>query len=256
MIVIDADIEKRAAIVGPHHAAAGVGNLVGDVAARGQIPDPDGVEFRALVVDRVGEKFMVGAVRGAAQVPVGLALGLGVAVENDAVLLGAAAAWPASQLGILAAFDVARIVLERPVGRRHGAVVLLEPRLHFVEQRLLQRLRRRERPLSVGVFRLQIGADFQIELCRVAHHVLPVFGAQPAVVVGQGHAVMGNRSWPACGGWGRGRESGRLSVRGHVGPFRRRIRVRAGAALRGGGAATERWHSDQCRRWRAGLVAG
>ena len=122
------------------------------------------------------------------ELPIGLALRLLVAVEQD--LLLAAAAWPPAQARILAAGDVAHEVLVSPVRSRHRAVVFLDARFHLGIERRLQLARIGQRGVGVGVLRLQVGADLLIEHRGVAHHLLPVAGAQPGVLVDQLDAVM------------------------------------------------------------------
>ena len=60
----------------------------------------DGEELGALVVDGVGEAAVIGAVGGGAELPVGLALGLLVAVEQDRSSAPAAARLPAQAADI------------------------------------------------------------------------------------------------------------------------------------------------------------
>ena len=83
VVVVEAHVEQRLAVARPDDGAARVGDGVGQVLAGRQVADADGEELGALVVDGVGEQRVVGAVRGGAELPVGLALGLLVAVEQD-----------------------------------------------------------------------------------------------------------------------------------------------------------------------------
>ena len=62
---------------------------------------------------------------------------------------------------------------------------------------VLQRRRVGQRALGVGVLGFEIGADLGLEHGGVAHHLLPVVGAQPSVIVDQLDAVTGPRSWAA-----------------------------------------------------------
>ena len=67
----------------PDDRAAGVGHGLAQVLAGGEVADLDGEELGALLVDRIGEIAVVRAVRGGTELPVALALGLLVAVEQD-----------------------------------------------------------------------------------------------------------------------------------------------------------------------------
>ena len=187
VVVVEADIEHRLAVAGPDDAAARVGHLVGEVAAGGEVADADGERLRALVVDGVGEQSMVMAVGDGAELPVGLVRGFLVAVEQHG--LGAAGARLPAYERVLAAGDVAHVVGPGAVRGGDGAVVLLDPPLHLREQGVLQVGGVREPGLGMGVLRLEVGADRRVEHGGIAHHLLPVGGAQPGVVVGNRDAV-------------------------------------------------------------------
>src|SRR5262249_25136883 len=117
----------------------------------------DGEELGALVIDAVGQQPVVGAVRDAAELPIGVAFGFAVAIKQDR--LGAAAARTPADPGILPAGDVARGGLAGGVRSGRRAVVFLDAGLHFGEQRILPVERVAQRFLGEGVLRLQVGAD-------------------------------------------------------------------------------------------------
>src|SRR3546814_1114134 len=92
---------------------------------------------------------MGGPVRAGSDPEVARALGLAVAVEQHLLpRLGIDRA--AAEHRVLAAGLVALVVGEGPVGARHRAVVLLDARLHLLEELLLQGLRRRHHRFGVG----------------------------------------------------------------------------------------------------------
>jgi hypothetical protein len=183
VVVVQPHVEQGAGVARPDYGAARVGNCVGEVLPGLHVPEANREELRALVVDRIGQVAVVGAVRCGAELPVGLALRFPVAVHDH--LLGPTTPRAAAQPWVLSTCHVAYEVFERPIGRGNRAVVLLDARLHFREQRVLQLLRVLERGLGVGVFRLQVGADVRIEQPGIAHHLLPVGRAQPTVLVHQ-----------------------------------------------------------------------
>jgi hypothetical protein len=43
--------------------------------------------------------------------------------------------------------------------------------------------------LAIAVFRLQVSADRRIKLLRIAHHLPPVRGFEPSVLIGEANAV-------------------------------------------------------------------
>ena len=202
VVVVEAHIEQRPAVVGPHEGSARVGDAVGEVQTGREVADADGVELGSTVVARVGKQRMIGAVLRVPEVPIGLALGLGVAVEEHG--LGAARARAAAEQRILPAGDEARGVGEGPVGRRHGAVVLLEAPLHLQEQLVLEPPGVGELGIAEGVLGLEIGADLRVERGRIAHHVLPVAGLEPGIVVDKLGAVPGRGAGMARAGRGLG----------------------------------------------------
>ncbi len=212
MICVEPHVEDGGAVGSPHDRAASVGDGIVEVPASAHVANADGVEFRALVVDAVGEQTVVRAMRQRAHRPVGLALGLPVAVDQDR--FGPAAAWTPADARILAAGDGRRIVVPRTVGGGHRAVVLLDPRLHFLEQGFLQGLGVGHGRFHVGVLGLEIGTDFAVEQRWIAHHLLPVGRPQPGVVVDERDAVMADAARPLRGMGGLGRTG--LTVLGHV----------------------------------------
>ena len=87
---------------------------------------------------------------------------------------------------------------------RHLPVILFQPRLHLLKQRLLQRLGIGERGGRIGVFGFEVGSDLGVEQRWLAHHLLPVRGSEPAIVIGNRNAMM-------RGGAGQAPRDGRQS---------------------------------------------
>ena len=209
----------------PHDRALGVGNFVGQVVAGGEIAHAQRIDLRALVVGRPCEQLVVGRVRASAELEIGLAGCQGVAVEK--LLLGASVAQLAAQDRMLAALPIARVIGERPVRARHRGVVLLDAPLHLGKQRLLQRLGVRQRSSRCSRSRLRDNRGSSDRAGRrIAHHLAPIVGAQPRVVIDQRDAMPGRcRRVPL--GLRRGRKAfGALE--------------HAGSGRRGGGSATAR----------------
>ena len=105
---------------------------------------------------------MVGAVPAGEGAEVGLAFRLPVAVEQDLFRRLVVARRPAMDR-VFAALDIADIVEPAPVGRRDGAVVLLDPPAHLVIERFAKIDVGSEKGVLVCVLGLQIGADFRVE---------------------------------------------------------------------------------------------
>jgi len=89
---------------------------------------------------------------------------------------------------------------------RHLTIVFFQPRLHFREQRVLQRLRRRQGRRGIGILGFEIRADARVEQIWLAHDLLPIGSAQPAIVVGERNTVIRQRNRGAIRVWsGQGR---------------------------------------------------
>src|SRR5262249_49174739 len=76
VLVVQFYIVERLGVPLPHHAAAGIYDAVGQFFSRAEIAHDDGIEFRALVVIRPGQQFMIVAVVDAAELEKFLALRL------------------------------------------------------------------------------------------------------------------------------------------------------------------------------------
>jgi len=71
-------------------------------------------------------------------------------------------------------------------------VVFLDAPAHFSAQLLSQWLKIAGHLSVIGILRVQDGADIAIELARISQHILPFCIAQPCVIVGAFHAVLGD----------------------------------------------------------------
>ncbi len=114
VMLIEADVKQGLAVVRPDDAAARIGNAVGQVLAAGEIAHANGVQFRPLVVAGVGKQLVVGTVMEAAEIPVGFAFGLDIAIEQNLLVL--ARALPTADERILPSGNELSGVGERPVG--------------------------------------------------------------------------------------------------------------------------------------------
>ena len=90
---------------------------------------------------------------------------------------------------MLPVLAIAQIIGIRPIGLRQGGIVFLDPTFHFGKQRFLQGSMVGEGVLAIAVFRLQVSADRRIKLLRIAHHLPPVRGFEPSVLIGEANAV-------------------------------------------------------------------
>ena len=183
------------------------------------------------------------AVGDAAELPIGVACGFLVAVEQKR--LWTPTARTTAHSWILAAGDIAREIFKGAVGCGHRTVILLDASLHLGKQGVLQCERVAQHLRGKGVFRLQVGTDLRCQQRRVAHDLLPVVGAQPGIFVDQLDAVLDAEDRPALGGWRRetcersietvhGAPVGRAQLASWGGRFRRRIRPEAGTIGRTG----------------------
>ena len=102
---------------------------------------------------------------------------------------------------------IADIIVPRAVGGGDGAIVLLDPALHFGEQLGLQGLRALEHIGGVGVLSDEMLADIGAKHFGVAQHLLPVLVLHPGIVINSGAAKLGNGFGVTAGGgglWGHG----------------------------------------------------
>ena len=100
---------------------------------------------------------------------------------------------------MIGAFGIAARIGIVAVGPRHRIVRFRYPPAHFRNQRLLQADSRGHHRIGIGVFGLEMGADICRQQRRVAHHVAPVLGLQPGIVVVPANAVMDGLSRPFFG---------------------------------------------------------
>jgi hypothetical protein len=118
----------------------------------------------------------------AAEAEIFAALAEFVAVEQQ--LLGSRhVAQLAAVARLLTAGHIGGIIGIGAVGRGNRGVVFLDAALHLGEQPLLQAGRVRQRRLVIGILGFEIGADIGGQQRRVVHHLLPVGGLQPVIIV-------------------------------------------------------------------------
>lgn len=187
MVVVDVDVIEERQIEAPDHAAAGLRQDIGQVLAGIPAPDADGEELGPAQVGAPGFEPVVRRMARAAELEVVGGLCQCVAVEDD-LDVAAAARRAADQL-VLATVSELPQIGEGPVRRGYAQIVLLDSAAHFRDQRLLQRLRRRQQRLGIGVFGLEIGPDIRIKQGRVAQHLLPLLVLQPGIVVSDRDAM-------------------------------------------------------------------
>ena len=125
---------------------------------------------------------------GGAHTEEGLALGLGLLVQQD--LLGPVAPLPTDVRRVLGTRGVAGEIDEGSVGLRCRGVVLADPPLHFPEEGVLESLRRSQDRPGVGVLGFEVPANLGLQDGRVPQDLLPVLVLHPGVVVGPGAAEL------------------------------------------------------------------
>ena len=198
-------VNQRGVIRDPGQPAAQVGEFISQQLAGLQILDPRGVAFTARSVGGKSEIAPVLADRGCAKAEIFQPLSQTVFIEQQLRLAPGNDFAP--MLAILRAFLELAPVEELAILLRNGAVVFLDARAHFGEQRLGQRGLGGHLRFEIGVFRLHV-----VEHVLIIHHrigfviqpVIRVFDGDPVVGVGvralfsDGRLDLGNGS--RCGG--------------------------------------------------------
>src|SRR3546814_6173477 len=82
MLLVEGDIEQRAAVVGPDETSLRLLDAVGQQRPACEVLHIDAIALGAVAVDGVGQQPVVGAVLAGGDPEVALALGLAVAVEQ------------------------------------------------------------------------------------------------------------------------------------------------------------------------------
>ena len=202
--VIEPDVEDLLAVSGPGQPVADLGHHLGRHGGRGLGVEGLEAQLVALVagaVGRVGQPEMVAADGGAPHGEVLRAGGQGVLVQQDLLLVAGlarrgqlvgAAGGPAAVDGVVLPLLGPRVVPPRSPAGRDGHVRLLDPRLHLLEELVLQRTERGQDLVGVGVLGLQVGQDLGV--LAVAEPVPGVLALVP----------VGDDDVGALGGLGRG----------------------------------------------------
>ena len=180
-LLVGAGVEQPAPVAGPGEPTPRrrSGQLVRQLLAGGQLADPHRVALAAVGVAGPGQQRVVGRRLDGVDVEELVAVGLGVAVEDD-VGGGLLERPPATEHGVRLALDRPADVPPRAVAHRHRLVGLLDPRLDLGEQLLDEVLPRLEEGGGVGVLGFEVGD-------RVG--VLAVAQPGPRVVGGPGGAL-------------------------------------------------------------------
>ncbi len=237
-VIVAEDPEDEARAGGKGEIAAAGFDRRGGLGAGFDLADMDAVDFRPLGVFRPREQAVVFAVRDRRGGEEGMALRARRQVEQH--LFGAAGAGRAGDDRMLGARIEAAVIGVGAVRRGHGRVVVLDPALHFGEQRRLEVLGAGEHGVGIGVLGNEMGADLGIEGGGVAQHRLPVGIAQPGIVIGPHPAELFDADRLARGG-----------RRGGLGRVRR---VHGGPTLRTGHGSRHRGRARSPRR--RGCAAG
>ena len=211
MIVIDAHIVKTAGVVQPDDAAFRMLDRLGQIDARCEVPDANGVEFGALGIHAPSELAVIGCMDRIADRKEGSAATLMVAIDQDHVIAVVAAL--AADQRLLPALTIARVIKPRAVGERHAGVVFLDTPAHLTNERLRQIPERAEKRGAVGVFRLEHRADRLRQSGRVAQNLLPIVGTEPRVLVDERVPMDDTRHGPSLDG---GRQDGAVEDEGRA----------------------------------------
>ncbi len=145
------------------------------------------IELEMLVatgVRRPGEEAVVRAVGGALQASepeIGSATGLEVRVHQH--LFRAAGDRATQETRLLRAWLGARVVQEETVGLGRAVEAGRRPRLHFLEQRVLQRQGRLHHTLAIGVLGQDMAADLGVQTFGMQQLGEPLWLVQPGIVV-------------------------------------------------------------------------
>ena len=124
----------------------------------------------------------------AAEPEIGLAGGLGVAVQENVLL--AAVPGRAEISRLFAADAKGGAVGVGTVLHRYGGIVLLDASFHFREKSRPKSGRIRHQGGLVGVLGVEMRTGVGRKQRRIPEHVLPVVGAHPRIVVDPPDAVM------------------------------------------------------------------
>ena len=165
-----ARVEEVLAVLRPDQVSPRAFDSDRQVHARLQIPDPDGVETTAHVIDRVGQPAFTGVKRPPRHLAEALSLGQDIHVQDD--LLGGIGSGTAAVDRVVQAFLRPGVVPVLAHAYRRAGVGLGDPLLDLGHQTLAQGGQMRDPGLAEGVLRLQIGQHIG---------VLPLVQPEPIV---------------------------------------------------------------------------
>lgn len=186
-------VEEGLIVEGPDRGLGegGVGDLVGEDFAGGQVLDVDGVAVGAVGVFFPGIEVAVGGNGGSAEGVAVAGSGAFVEVEEDG--FGSFGIGFAAEEAVVFAFDVAAVVEPVAFAVRDGDVFADNAGFEFSDDFSAQRIEGGEDGIGVLVFGLEVGQDGGVFAV-----------AQPVVVVGPVDAVsaQGVGAFFGDGGWG------------------------------------------------------
>ncbi len=175
-------VEIALAVGSPGGAAGRVLQHVGHVDSGSGIAHANLVELRTIAIEGPRRKAVIRGHGDVAKVEIFAAGCQRIAIEQQ-MLRPLRPARPAAEARMLPAGDIGGIVIKWTVRSGHRGVILLDAALQFREQLLLQRRGAGHHRFMIGILAFEYGADIRRQNRGIMHHLLPVLGLEPMIIV-------------------------------------------------------------------------